>query len=31
MTVPEILVSDLDTSTKTEDNDSIGWRSLPEM
>ena len=27
----EIQVSDLDTSTKTEDNDSSGWEHLPEI
>ena len=31
MTVSEIQASDLDTSTKMEDNDSMGWKSLPEM
>ena len=29
--VTEIQVNDLDTSTKTEDNDSYGWRHLPEI
>ena len=27
----EIQVSDLDTSTKKEDNDSSDWRHLPEI
>ena len=29
--VAEIQVSDLDTSTEIEDNNSMGWRSLPEI
>ena len=29
--ITEIHVSDLDTSTEIEDNDSTRWRSLPEM
>ena len=29
--VTEIQVCDFDTSTEIEDNDSVGWRSLPEI
>ena len=29
--VTKIQVSDLDTSTEIEDNDSMGWKSLPEI
>ena len=29
--VTKIQVNDLDTGTEIEDNDSLGWRSLPEI